>query len=93
MRPPLQGGAALITGASSGIGREIARQLAPLARALVLVARREERLVQLADELRVRNPDLHISVQRCDLADRAAVDRMLEAAVADVGEIDVLVNA
>ena len=93
MRPPLQSATVLVTGASSGIGREVARQLAPLARALVLVARREERLVELAEELRARHGSLRISVQRCDLADRPAVDRMLGAAVGEVGEIDVLVNS
>jgi hypothetical protein len=62
-------------------------------RALVLVARRAERLSELADELRRSHASLRISVQRCDLVDRAAVDRMLEAATAEVGELDILVNA
>jgi hypothetical protein len=62
-------------------------------RALVLVARRAERLSELADELRRGHASLRISVQRCDLVDRAAVDRMLEAATAEVGELDILVNA
>src|SRR5207245_8114214 len=42
---------ALITGGSAGIGREFARQLATRARSLVLVARREQRLNELRDEL------------------------------------------
>ncbi|HSP78913.1 MAG TPA: SDR family NAD(P)-dependent oxidoreductase, partial [Myxococcaceae bacterium] len=58
MRPPIDSGTILITGASSGIGREIARQLAWRARTLVLVARREERLDALRDELSARNPTL-----------------------------------
>ena len=47
----LDGCSALITGASSGIGREFARQLANRARTIVLVARRSERLADLRDEL------------------------------------------
>ncbi len=55
-RPPIDGGTVLITGASSGIGRELARQLAPRAHTLVLVARRADRLEVLRDELIARNP-------------------------------------
>ena len=54
--PPIDGGTVLITGASSGIGLELARQLAPRAGSLVAVARREERLVGLKDELSARHP-------------------------------------
>src|SRR5688572_949812 len=47
MRPPIDSGTVLITGASSGIGWELACQLARRARTLVLVARRVERLEAL----------------------------------------------
>ncbi len=82
----------MITGASSGIGLELARQLAGSARALVLVARREDRLNKLRDELVEQNPKLEVSVQGCDLADSEAAEQMLAAATDDVGPIDVLIN-
>jgi uncharacterized protein len=55
----IDGCKALITGASAGIGREFARQLAGRARCLVLVARREQRLLELRDELIARNRNLN----------------------------------
>jgi short-subunit dehydrogenase len=49
---PRPGAAALITGASSGIGAELARQLSAPGHDLVIVARRRERIEALADQLR-----------------------------------------
>lgn len=62
-------GHALITGASSGIGAAIAREYARRGMPLVLTARREDRLQQLAGELRDR---VSVEVIACDLADPAA---------------------
>ena len=59
-RPPLDGGTVLITGASSGLGLELARELAPRARALVLVTRRTERL---KDELSAKHPGLVVRTE------------------------------
>ena len=91
MRPPLDG-TILITGASSGIGEAMARELAARARTLVLVARRRERLDALREELAASHPQLGVSVQPCDLLSREATDRMLDAVASEVGPVDVLVN-
>jgi short-subunit dehydrogenase len=63
--------AILITGASAGIGAELARALAARGHGLVLVARRRERLEELAEELRRRHGTAS-RVHACDLADDAA---------------------
>ena len=68
----------LITGASSGLGREFARQLAPHAAILILVARRQERLEELKRELLATWPSLVIYVKSVDLSE--AVSRQELAA-------------
>lgn len=82
----------LVTGASSGIGREIARELAPMSRTLVLVARRVKRLEALATELRTDHPSLIVDVRPCDLGDMAAVDELAARIDATYARVDVLVN-
>ena len=62
-----EGCTAVITGASSGLGAEFARQLAPLASRIVLVARRKDRLEELASTLRSLHPQLDIRVFEADL--------------------------
>lgn len=67
----------LITGASSGIGAELARQLADRGHNVILVARREERLRELAEELR-RAHGVVADVRACDLADADARGQLIE---------------
>lgn len=62
-----EGCTALITGASSGLGAEFARQLAPVADKLVLVARRGEHLDALKSELEARSPSVRVFVYVMDL--------------------------
>jgi len=88
----LDGSSALITGASSGIGREFARQLANRARAIVLVARRSERLADLRDELLNRNPNLEVHVRVVDLADKAQIELLIDSVARDKIDVDLLIN-
>jgi short-subunit dehydrogenase len=83
---------ALITGASAGIGLEFARQLGSRARSLILIARREQRLNELRDELNQRYPKLAISVRKTDLADRAQLDELLAWLDHERIEVDLLIN-
>jgi short-subunit dehydrogenase len=91
-RPPLKDFTAMITGASSGIGREIALELAPNAHTVILVARRVDRLEQLKSELVGSHPNLQVKIAPCDLTDLSAIDTMLEQLGREIGVIDVLVN-
>ncbi|TVP46005.1 MAG: SDR family oxidoreductase [Gemmatimonadales bacterium] len=84
-------GRALVTGASSGIGDAIARELASRGWDLVLTARSEERLHRLADELRERH-GVGVHVISEDLSDTEAPAR-LEARTEGAGlPVDLLVN-
>lgn len=83
--------AALVTGASAGIGEQIAHELARRRHNLVLVARRRQRLDQLARDLRDGH-GVRAEVLGCDLAKPASRDR-LPGRVAALGlEVAVLVN-
>ena len=83
---------ALITGASAGIGCEFARQLAGRARSMTLVARREDRLVELADELQREHPNLRIHIRKVDLADLAELQDLLQWLDREKLGVDLLIN-
>jgi short-subunit dehydrogenase len=75
---PFAGKSALVTGASAGLGEEFARQLAGLGVAqLILVARREERLRELQNELRAGHPGLRVEIFPADLGSEEAVTHLL----------------
>jgi uncharacterized protein len=86
---PSPTGTAVITGASSGIGADIARELAQRGHGVTLVARREERLRELAAEL---GDTVRVEVIACDIADADARAGLFDA-VSDRGlTVDILVN-
>jgi NAD(P)-dependent dehydrogenase (short-subunit alcohol dehydrogenase family) len=80
---------ALITGASKGLGREIARAYARTGLRLVLTARGRAALEEAANELRGLTDILAVAG---DVADAAHVERLVKLALARYGHIDVLVN-
>lgn len=86
----LAGRHALITGASRGIGRAIALAYAAEGAELFLVATKREGLEQTQALAHEAGANAHVQV--CDVSDRAAVQAMVDAAIAAMGQVDVLVN-
>jgi 3-oxoacyl-[acyl-carrier protein] reductase len=87
----LKGKTALVTGASMGIGRAIAKALAAEGVQVVAAARRIELLEAMADEVEASQLPRPILVKQDVMEDDAAA-RLSEAALAAVGRIDILVN-
>jgi short-subunit dehydrogenase len=81
---------AIVTGASSGIGQGIARRLAELGTSVILSSRRQERLQELAAE--IRNAGGSAEVAAGDVTQAETLDRIVATANAHLGGIDILVN-
>ncbi|PTW59728.1 NAD(P)-dependent dehydrogenase (short-subunit alcohol dehydrogenase family) [Breoghania corrubedonensis] len=86
----LEGKIALVTGASSGIGETTARVFAREGATVVLVARREARLVKVRDEIAAAGGKADYVV--ADLTGPCACDRVIDTVIERFGRIDVLVN-
>jgi uncharacterized protein len=82
---------AVITGASSGIGKAIAQRFAARGYDLVLVARREETLTELAESLKAAH-GIACVPYRADLARREEREELVRQLEDDAGRIEVLVN-
>jgi short-subunit dehydrogenase len=84
----------LITGASSGLGRGMAREFAARGRNLALCARRTDRLEELRAELLAAHPQIKVSVRALDVMDFDQVFEVFRAFRDDLGSLDrVIVNA
>jgi 3-oxoacyl-[acyl-carrier protein] reductase len=83
----LSGKTALVTGATGGIGGEIARALKAQGAKVAISGTREDRLRELAESL-----GGDITVLPCDLKDRAAVAALIGQAETALGSLDILVN-
>jgi short-subunit dehydrogenase len=84
----------LITGASAGLGEEMARQFAAKGHNLALTARREDRLKALQEELTAAYPAQTVVIHKLDVNDHDQVFEVFRAAEAELGTLDrVIVNA
>lgn len=86
----IQGQVVLVTGASSGIGAACAKAFAVAGVKLILVARRRERLEELANQLQELGTELHLLI--LDVRDRTAVASALQALPEPWSKVDILVN-
>jgi NAD(P)-dependent dehydrogenase (short-subunit alcohol dehydrogenase family) len=86
----LSGRVALVTGASSGLGAQFARTLASAGAAVVLAARRVERLKELRARIEGEGGDAH--VVGMDVTDLTSIRAAVAHAETEVGSIDILVN-
>ena len=88
--PQLKGLSVVITGASSGIGAAIARDLGTRGAAVTLGARREDRLKALAEEIRAGGGQARY--RPTDVTRREDLHALVEEALSGFGRVDVLVN-
>lgn len=88
----MSGKTCLVTGATSGIGKATALELAALGATVIIVARTEARGATAADEIRRRVPDAQVRVMTADLSDMAQVAALVDEVVAACDRLDVLVN-
>jgi NAD(P)-dependent dehydrogenase (short-subunit alcohol dehydrogenase family) len=87
----IQGQTAIVTGASSGLGVTFAETLAELGVNLVIAARRYEKLVQVADEIRNRF-NVEVVPIKADVSQEDQVTKMVETAMEKFGSLEILVN-
>ncbi len=82
----------LITGASSGIGEEFARQLAGCCQQMILVARREDRLRDLAADIKKSHPHVDVMFFSVDLRSSSARGKFIQMLVENGASPDLLIN-
>ncbi|MDQ5819564.1 MAG: SDR family oxidoreductase [Actinomycetota bacterium] len=90
MENTLKNKVAIVTGASSGIGEATSRELAARGAAVVLAARDEEKLEEVAR--RISASGGRTLAAKTDVTDAASVEAMVERAVGELGPLDILVN-
>ena len=90
MPGPLEDKHAIVTGASSGLGRHFALTLAKAGAKVAVAARRTDRLMELVDE--IASFDGHALPVALDVTDPASVSKAIETAETELGRLDILVN-
>ena len=86
----VRGAVAVVTGASSGLGRQFALDLAAAGAVVIGIARREELLAELARDMQRTSPSSSVMV--CDVSDTTRFATALTAVEREHGRIDILIN-
>ncbi len=81
---------AIVTGASSGLGRQFAICLAEQGANVAIMARREDRLAQVKEE--IEQYGVKCAAIPCDVTDTAKIKEAVERAVRELGSVDILIN-
>ena len=87
----LSGRVAVVTGCSAGLGVQMAKALANQGAKIVAVARRQNMIDAVAEEI-AKEFGVETFAVKCDITDTAQVDAMVDAVLAKFGRIDVLIN-
>lgn len=90
--PILAGKTAIVTGANSGLGFEIAKTLANRGARVVLACRDESKAKTAADEIRKGNPSADVMVRSLDLASLASIDTYVAQFLTAETKLDLLIN-
>lgn len=92
MGESMTGTTALITGGSRGIGKAVALELAGRGANVVICSRKQASLDEVAEEIRAEHPGAGVLAKAAHVADSDQASAAVDAAVAEFGGIDVLVN-
>ena len=87
----LKGQVAIVTGCSTGLGVQMAKALANQGANIVVVARRQNMIDEVAKEIAAKYGVETLAI-RCDITDTDAVNAMVDQAVAKFGRVDILIN-
>ena len=87
----LKGNVAIVTGCSGGLGVQMAKALANQGANIVVVARRQNLIEEVAAQI-AKDYGVETLPVKCDITDTEAVNAMVDAALAKFGKIDILIN-
>ncbi|MDJ0927743.1 MAG: oxidoreductase [Gammaproteobacteria bacterium] len=90
--PDQQGRVVVVTGATSGIGKEAARVLAGKHATVIIAARNVPKAEAVADEIRQEFPEADVAVRELDLTELASVKTFADGMLQDYQKLDVLIN-
>lgn len=88
----LKGRVAVISGASSGLGKQMSKAFAKQGADLVILARRLERLTELKEELEKENEGIRVLPIKCDVTNSEEINGAALLAEKEFGRVDILVN-